>query len=101
MTNLTNLLLKICLLVFLLTGLIGLYFLSTEQRDSALLCAKVGGFASMVYTTITIADVLRSPHLRLPAKLVWTIALIAFQILAAIWYYLSGRGASHQPQQSH
>jgi uncharacterized membrane protein len=100
MTKPFNLLLKTSLFVFFTTGILGLYFLSIQQENSALLCAKVGGFASLVYTAITIRHVFTSSHLRISSKLVWIIALIMFQILAGIWYYLSGR-STNQNQSIH
>lgn len=91
---------KTSLFIFFTTGVVGLYLLSVQQESSALACAKVGGLASMVYTVITIRDVLISQRLRLPAKVLWIITLILFQVVAGLWYYISGRSANRQQLQA-
>lgn len=91
-----RLLLRASLFIFLTTGIVGLYLLSIQQESYALRCAKIGGFASLVYTVLTIRNVLTAPRLSASAKLVWIVALVLFQVFAGVWYYLSGRNASRQ-----
>ena len=100
MSKSINILLKVSLFVFFTTGILGLYFLSIQQESSALLCAKIGGFASLVYTAITVGNVLTSRHLRFSSKVLWIVALIMFQVMAGLWYYISCRSTNLQQLQT-
>lgn len=91
MNTLFNTLLKVSLLVFLLSGLAGLYFLSTEQYDHAMIGAKIGGLGSVMFTAIVIGEVMASKNARILTKFVWIAAFLFFQIFAGLAYYFTDR----------
>lgn len=91
MHKVTYVLLKLSLALFLLTGLLGFYYLSGGQEANALLCAKVGGFASLVFSTIVIFEVMTLENMRFSTKLIWVVFIMLFQIFTALAYYLVDR----------
>jgi hypothetical protein len=91
MHTLFNTLLKASLLIFLLSGLTGLYFLSAEQYAYAMIGAKIGGFASVVFTAIVIGEVMAAKDIRFLTKFSWMAAFLFLQIFAGIAYYLTDR----------
>lgn len=99
MHKLINILLRLSLALFLLTGLLGFYYLSGEQEENALLCAKVGGFASLVFSTIAIFEVMTLGNMRLSKKLIWVAVILLFQIFTALAYYLVDRKSIKYPDQ--
>ena len=100
MSKFTNTLLKASLFIFFASGILGLYLLSIQQEGNALLCAKMGGFASLGYTAITLKVVLTSSRLSVSSKVLWIMALIVLQVLAGIWYHLNCGSTNHQRLQA-
>ena len=96
MNKILNLLLKVSLFVFLFSGILGLYLLSIEQYEYAIRCAKVGGFASLVFTAIVIGEVMASKNAHFLTKFIWIAAFLMFQILAGIAYYMVDRKTINQ-----
>jgi preprotein translocase subunit SecG len=94
-----NTLLKVSLLIFLLSGLTGLYFLSAEQYDHAMIGAKVGGLASLVFTAIVIGEVMAAKDARFLTKLCWIAAFLFFQIFAGFAYYFADRKSIYQKSE--
>jgi hypothetical protein len=93
-----DVLLKLSLFVFLLTGLLGFYFLSNGQEADALLCAKMGGSASLVFSTIALLEVITLENMRFSKKFFWVVSMVLFQIFMALAYYLVGRKFVKQPE---
>ncbi len=99
MHRLINVLLRLSLSLFVLTGLLGFYYLSGGQEADALLCAKVGGFASLLFSTIAIFEVLTLETMRFSTKLVWVVSIMLFQIFTALAYYLIDRKSVKHSEQ--
>lgn len=91
MNTLFNTLLKVSVLVFLLSGLTGLYFLLSGQYTYAMIGAKAGTVASVVFTAIVIGEVMASNHARFLTKFAWIVAFLFFQIFAGLAYYFTDR----------
>ena len=99
--KLINILLRLTLALFFLTGLLGFYYLSGGQEADALLCAKVGGFASLVFSTIAIFEVMTLNNMHFSKKFIWVVFIMLFQFFAALAYYLVDRKSikySKQPE---
>jgi len=99
MPKLISVLLKLSLSVFLLTGVLGFYYLSGGQEADALLCAKVGGFASLLFSTIALFEVMTLENMRFSTKFMWVVSILLFQIFTALAYYLVDRKSVKQPEQ--
>jgi hypothetical protein len=93
-----DVLLKLSLFVFLLTGLLGFYYLACGQEADALLCAKMGGSASLVFSTVVVLEVITLENMRFSIKLIWVVSIVLFQIFTALAYYLVGRKFVEQPE---
>jgi hypothetical protein len=88
-------LMKISLFLFIVTGMAGFYFLTTEQITFALACAKIGGSASVIFTAIAIGEVIASPKTRSFTKIAWVASMLIFQIFASLAYYFVDRKTIH------
>jgi hypothetical protein len=92
MNKALSIVLKLCLFTFLGTLIIGLYFLAAGQESNALLLAKIGGYASVLYTIIAMREVVLLRTMPIGTRLKWIVLLLLMQILAGIAFFLTMRG---------
>ena len=97
MTKFFNALLKICLVLFFSSFLVGLLFLYSGS-NAYVLCGKVGLFASIVFIVILIGEVMASENFRFTTKAIWIASFMVFQIFAGMAYYFVDRRSIYKPQ---
>lgn len=96
MYKLFTVILKASLFASLFSMVLGMYFISTEQYDTAMTCAIIGGLTNLVFTAIAISEVIVSRNLQTGTKLIWMAAFLLFQILAGVFYFLTERKSINQ-----
>lgn len=83
-----DLILKMCLLVFIASFAASMYLLISES-GSPLPWRYAGAAASVLFTVIVTAEVLNSPDAKPAVKAVWVLSFLIFQIFAGLAYYLT------------
>lgn len=97
MTKLFNSLLKVSLLLFFSSFLVGL-FLLVSGSNTYTFCGKIGLLSSVVFTTIVISEVMASHNARFATKVIWIASFLVFQIFAGLAYYFVDRKTIYRPK---
>jgi hypothetical protein len=90
MNRAIDLVLKLCVFVFLVSFALSLYLLISGS-SSPIFWRNVGVAASILFTAIVTAEVLGSSYAKPATKTVWILSFLTFQIFAGLAYLLVDR----------